>query len=52
MCQRCSSTDFDIGIALSMILKFHFSYSLPGYKGKYHYSPIQFSVAIGYRASV
>ena len=44
----CSSTDFIIDIALSMILKYHFSSSQPGYKGKYHYSPTQFSVAIGY----
>ena len=28
-----------------------FSYSQPGYKGKYSYSPKQFSVASGYRAS-
>ena len=35
-----------------MILEFHFSYSQPGYKDKYYYSPTQFSVAIGYRASV
>ena len=47
----CSSTDFIIDIALSMILKFHFSYSQPGYKGKYCYSPTQFSVAFDYGAS-
>ena len=41
------STDFITDIALSMILYFHFSYSQPGYKGKYYYSPTPFSVAIG-----
>ena len=43
---------FIIDIALNMILKFHFSYSQPAYKGKHCYSPTQFSVAIGYGASV
>ena len=47
----CTSTDFIIDIALSMILKFHFLYSQPGHKGKYYYSPAQFSIAIGYGAS-
>ena len=41
-----------IDIAVSMNLKFIFSYRQPGYKGKYCYSPAQFSVAIGYGASV
>ena len=52
MCQMCFSIDFIMDIALSMILKFDFSYSQPGYKGKYYYSPTLFSVAIGYGASV
>ena len=33
------------------LLKFHFSYSQLGYKGKNDYRPTQFSVAFGYRAS-
>ena len=35
-----------------MILKFHFSNSQPGYIGKFYDSPTQFSVVIGYGASV
>ena len=48
----CSSTDFIIDIALSVILKFQFSHSQPGYKGKYHYSRTQSCVAYGYGTSV
>ena len=48
----CSSTDFIIDIVVGMILKFHFFYSQLGYKGKYSYSPTQFSVAIAFGTSV
>ena len=50
MCQMLiPSSDFitSIDIALSMILKFHFSYSQPGYKGNCYYSPTQFPIVIG-----
>ena len=36
--------------ALSMILKFHFSYSQLGYKGKYHYIAQHIFVAFDYGA--
>ena len=48
----CQMVFIIIEITLSMISNFQFSYSQAGYKAKYYHSLTQFSVAIGYGASV